>query len=252
MTADQHDRSGIGELRGPRPDALAAQLRWVREMLRRDLVTIKQLAVRISDGASAGEVERELNDLQTNGPLFQLRVNCSATARRSTPITVTRTPFSFPPCAERHRCWPRRWIGWRPTTWSSPRCSLRSACSRTTWLTSRPGKPSSMLSRTCRRICSGTSTSRRPLCNPFSSRGPAGRRTLPRRSATMILGTLADSAEKAIWQRNGQDPVRVGSPEVELWNGDQLPASPPSAEVSGKEWCSWVTTHRPSTREVRG
>ena len=76
MTADQHDRSGIGQLSGPRPDALAAQLRWVHDMLRRDLVTIQQLAVRISDGASAGEVERELNDLQTNGPLFQLRVNC--------------------------------------------------------------------------------------------------------------------------------------------------------------------------------
>ena len=76
MTSDQHDQATIGQPTGSRPAALATQLRWVHDMLRRDLITIQQLAVRVSDGALAAEVERELHNLQTNGPLFQLRVNC--------------------------------------------------------------------------------------------------------------------------------------------------------------------------------
>lgn len=81
MTTDQHDQATIGQLHGSRPDALAAQLRWVHEMLRRDLITIQQLAVRVSAGALAEEVERELRGLQTKGPLFQLRVNCLSYCR---------------------------------------------------------------------------------------------------------------------------------------------------------------------------
>src|SRR3954470_3860271 len=76
MTTDQHDQATIGQATGPRPAALAAQLRWVHDMLRRDLITIQELAVRVSGGAQAAEAERELHNLQTNGPLFQLRVHC--------------------------------------------------------------------------------------------------------------------------------------------------------------------------------
>jgi iron-sulfur cluster repair protein YtfE (RIC family) len=76
MTNDQVDQATIGRPQGQRPDALAAQLRWVHDMLRRDLLTIQQLAVRVSAGALANEVERELHSLQTNGPVFQLRVHC--------------------------------------------------------------------------------------------------------------------------------------------------------------------------------
>jgi iron-sulfur cluster repair protein YtfE (RIC family) len=76
MTTDQHDQATIGQATGPRPATLAAELRWVHDMLRRDLITIQQLAVRVSEGALAAELERELHSLQTNGPLFQLRVNC--------------------------------------------------------------------------------------------------------------------------------------------------------------------------------
>ena len=77
MTTDQHERPTSADLqRGARPAALADQLRWVHDMLRRDLGTIQQLAVRAADGASAADVETELRTLQSNGPLFQLRVNC--------------------------------------------------------------------------------------------------------------------------------------------------------------------------------
>ena len=45
-------------------------------MLRRDLLTVQQLASRVADGAEAAEVETGLRTLQTSGPLFQLRANC--------------------------------------------------------------------------------------------------------------------------------------------------------------------------------
>ena len=77
MTTDQHERPTSADLqRGARPAALADQLRWVHDMLRRDLGAIQRLAVRAADGASAADVETELRTLQSNGPLFQLRVNC--------------------------------------------------------------------------------------------------------------------------------------------------------------------------------
>ena len=77
MTTDLTESQVItGGLEGPRPQALVDQLRWVHDMLRRDLDTIQQLAVRVRDGASTTDVQAGLRDLQSNGPLFQLRVNC--------------------------------------------------------------------------------------------------------------------------------------------------------------------------------
>lgn len=60
----------------PRDQSLFDQLRWVHEMLRRDLATVRQLAHRVTDGASPAEVSANLQALQSRGPLFQLRVNC--------------------------------------------------------------------------------------------------------------------------------------------------------------------------------
>ena len=73
MTADQQQRGTPG---GARSQALIEQLRWVHEMLRRDLTSVRGLAARVVDGASVSEVQAGLRDLQRNGPLFQLRVNC--------------------------------------------------------------------------------------------------------------------------------------------------------------------------------
>jgi iron-sulfur cluster repair protein YtfE (RIC family) len=68
--------TATGPQDGARSTGLLAQLRWVHDMLRRDLATVRQLAVRVADGASPQEVEVGLRALQSRGPLFQLRVNC--------------------------------------------------------------------------------------------------------------------------------------------------------------------------------
>ena len=56
--------------------SLADQLLWVHDMLRRDLAAVRQLAHRVTDGATPAEVSADLRALQSRGPLFQLRVNC--------------------------------------------------------------------------------------------------------------------------------------------------------------------------------
>jgi iron-sulfur cluster repair protein YtfE (RIC family) len=64
---------------GPPPAraaGLAGQLRWVHDMLRRDLFTVSQLAASVVEGASGDAIRAGLHDLRSQGPLFQLRVNC--------------------------------------------------------------------------------------------------------------------------------------------------------------------------------
>ena len=68
--------TATGPQYGARSQGLAAHLRWVHDMLRRDLAAVQQLAVRVPEGASPQEVAAGLRDLQSRGPLFQLRVNC--------------------------------------------------------------------------------------------------------------------------------------------------------------------------------
>jgi hypothetical protein len=71
-----HERPTVGHWPGTRPNAVAAELRWVHDMLRRDLIIVQQLSTAVAEGAASADVEPELHALQTNGPLFQLRVNC--------------------------------------------------------------------------------------------------------------------------------------------------------------------------------
>ena len=70
------EHPAMGQLLGTRPDALAAQLRWVHDMLRRDLGSLQDLAARVTRGAGVDDIERQLHDLKTNSALFQLRANC--------------------------------------------------------------------------------------------------------------------------------------------------------------------------------
>ncbi len=58
------------------PTTLADQLRWVHAMLRSDLASVRDLALRVADGASVPDVRAGLAELETRGPLFQLRANC--------------------------------------------------------------------------------------------------------------------------------------------------------------------------------
>lgn len=60
----------------PRPRSILDQLRWVHDLLRRDLETVRELAAAAADRVPAADLRARLADLQSNGPLFQLRVNC--------------------------------------------------------------------------------------------------------------------------------------------------------------------------------
>jgi hemerythrin superfamily protein len=49
---------------------------WVHGVIRRDLETVRRLAVAVGDGLSPQGLRDQLEELQTNGPLWQLKVNC--------------------------------------------------------------------------------------------------------------------------------------------------------------------------------
>ena len=62
-------------------EGIFRELLWVHAMIRRDLATVRRLAERARDGAPAEEVRAVLRGLQTEGPLWKLRVNCLAYCR---------------------------------------------------------------------------------------------------------------------------------------------------------------------------
>ncbi|MDQ3662958.1 MAG: hemerythrin domain-containing protein [Actinomycetota bacterium] len=59
-----------------RGDALVGELRWVHDLIRRDLATVRRMAEQIPAGLSAPEIQAGIESLAANGPLWQLRVNC--------------------------------------------------------------------------------------------------------------------------------------------------------------------------------
>jgi hypothetical protein len=71
----------VAETRSPNPrnspgEALVAELRWVHDMVRRDLRTVRQLAADVAAGLSADKVRAGISSLATSGPLWQLKINC--------------------------------------------------------------------------------------------------------------------------------------------------------------------------------
>ncbi|HEY1479455.1 MAG TPA: hemerythrin domain-containing protein [Gaiellales bacterium] len=52
------------------------ELQWVHEKIRHDLAVCEDLAERIGAGLSPEQVRAEIRELQTNSPLWRLRVNC--------------------------------------------------------------------------------------------------------------------------------------------------------------------------------
>ena len=55
---------------------LLAELKAVHAMLRRDLAACRQLAIAAANGAPTAQIRSGIKQLQTRGPLFQLRSNC--------------------------------------------------------------------------------------------------------------------------------------------------------------------------------
>ena len=57
-------------------DALVAELRWVHDMIRRDLETVRRMADEVAAGLPAEDVQAGIRSLAANGPLWQLKINC--------------------------------------------------------------------------------------------------------------------------------------------------------------------------------
>jgi hemerythrin-like domain-containing protein len=53
-----------------------AELLWVHSMIRRDLDRVETLAAEVGNGLPGEAVREALDELKTNGPLWQLKVNC--------------------------------------------------------------------------------------------------------------------------------------------------------------------------------
>jgi hypothetical protein len=60
----------------PRGDALVAELKWIHDMIRRDLGVISQMAADTQAGQPASSIRSTIRTLATGGPLWQLKVNC--------------------------------------------------------------------------------------------------------------------------------------------------------------------------------
>ncbi len=56
--------------------SLLSELKFVHNMLRRDLASIRRMAGSAAAGGDLAEVRKGLSHLSTRGPLFQLKDNC--------------------------------------------------------------------------------------------------------------------------------------------------------------------------------
>ena len=59
-----------------RGEAMVAELKWVHDMIRRDLRTVRRMAAEVAAGRPAREIEDAIRSLAAGGPLWQLKVNC--------------------------------------------------------------------------------------------------------------------------------------------------------------------------------
>ena len=89
--------------RTERPEALGDQLRWVHDMLRRDLAAVRELAGRVVEGASTREVRDGLAELEAGGHCSSCARTAWATARSCTRTTEVRTTCCFLRYVARHR-----------------------------------------------------------------------------------------------------------------------------------------------------
>src|ERR1700729_2282508 len=62
--------------RDPRGEAMVAELKWVHDMIRRDLRTVRQMAADAAAGREAGEIRAGIRSLAASGPLWQLKAGC--------------------------------------------------------------------------------------------------------------------------------------------------------------------------------
>jgi hypothetical protein len=75
VTTERGDTSKMKRAQAPH-NPLLAELKAVHAMLRRDLAACRQLAIAAANGAPTAQIRSGIKQLQTRGPLFQLRSNC--------------------------------------------------------------------------------------------------------------------------------------------------------------------------------
>ncbi len=70
--------AGVADLGAPasQGEAMVAELRWVHDMIRRDLGTVRQMAADAGAGQPASAIRAALRSLATASPLWQLKINC--------------------------------------------------------------------------------------------------------------------------------------------------------------------------------
>ena len=66
----------LPNLPNPRGEAMVAELKWVHDMIRRDLRTVRQLAADVASGLPASQIRAGVRSLAASGPLWQLKINC--------------------------------------------------------------------------------------------------------------------------------------------------------------------------------
>jgi hypothetical protein len=57
-------------------EGMVSELKWVHNMIRRDLRTVRKLADEVADGLGGQEAAEVIQSLATGGPLWQLKINC--------------------------------------------------------------------------------------------------------------------------------------------------------------------------------
>ncbi|MGA7731398.1 MAG: hemerythrin domain-containing protein [Chloroflexia bacterium] len=60
----------------PRGEALVQELLWIHGIIRDNLNTISKIVGEINDGAPAGQIRSQIDDLTANSAVWRLRVNC--------------------------------------------------------------------------------------------------------------------------------------------------------------------------------
>ncbi len=80
----------------PRGEALVAELKWVHDMVRRDLATLRELAGAVREGLPPFDAAATIQDLATNGPLWRLRMNCLRYCRFVESHHLAETGHFFP------------------------------------------------------------------------------------------------------------------------------------------------------------
>ena len=81
----------------PQGEAMAAELRMVHDIIRRDLVVVRELAESVKEGASSEAVQARVEALAVSSPIWALQVSCLRYCRFVLGHTSTRTMPSFRP-----------------------------------------------------------------------------------------------------------------------------------------------------------